>query len=125
MKIFKIALIFIILGIVGCASTPSTSTLRISGEVRAASQTDKRLFSDIVMAPGGVGFVDKALYPRAKASEVIKIEVITPYTGEAKGVERWHIQHDGNDIATYLVNLESTARFRLPTAGWMRPCART
>ncbi|WP_444916876.1 hypothetical protein [Microbulbifer sp. JMSA003] len=105
MKLFKIMLVFIILGFIGCATSPPSSTLNIQAEVRAASQTDEQLFRDVLWAPGGVGFIDKVLYPNAKSSELIKIEVITPYKGEGQGIERWHIQHDGKDIVTYLVKL--------------------
>lgn len=105
MKIINVLFIFFTLSIVGCVSNSSPSTLGASPEVRAESQTDDRLFRDILGVTGGVGFIDKVLYPNAKSRVLIKIEVITPYNGKVQGVERWYIQHDGNSTATYLVKL--------------------
>jgi hypothetical protein len=89
----------------GCATTPQ-STLSVAPEIRSVSQADETLFRDILGAVGGVGFMNRVFYPQAKQSSVVRIEVVTPYNNGQAGVERWHIQNDANDIATYIVTLK-------------------
>ena len=69
------------------------------------SYADERLFRDLWTAPGGVGFADVTMYPRARNKALTRIEVLTPYDNKKTGVERWYIQHDGQDTAAYLVKL--------------------
>ena len=87
----------------GCATTAPQSTLSIAPEVRRVSQADETLFRDMMRAVGGIGFIDRVFYPNAKQSSVVRIEVVTPYSGSQPGVERWYIEHDGKDAATYLI----------------------
>jgi hypothetical protein len=83
----------------GCA----TATLSVSPEARGASLADKTLFHDLLKAVGGVGFVDRVYYPNAQKSNVIRIEVVAPYNAGQSWSERWHIQHDGQETATYII----------------------
>ena len=105
MKIFKIALLSITLSIFGCASNQPSSKLSVSPEIRTQSKAGDILFKDMTESTGGVGFIDKTLHRSAKNREIIKIEVISPYNGKDKGLERWYIQHDGINVVTYLVEL--------------------
>lgn len=89
----------------GCATTTPQSTLSIAPEVRSASQAGEVLFRDMVGAAGGVGFMDRVLYPKAQQRSVVRIEVVSPYVGSQPGVERWYIEHYGTDTATYLITL--------------------
>lgn len=89
--------------LVSACATTASSNLSVSSEVRRASQADDRLFRDMLMGFGGVGFVDRVFYPNAQQSIVIRIEIVSPYSPEQTGSERWYIQHDGADTAVYLI----------------------
>ena len=88
----------------GCATRPN-STITIPPEVRKISYADERLFHDLLTGSGGVGFADVTMYPRARQKALTRIQVLTPYDNKKTGVERWYIQHDGQDTAAYLVKL--------------------
>jgi hypothetical protein len=105
----------------GCATT--SSSLTCTPEVRKMSYADNRLFRDILSGIGGVGFADEASFPDAKVRTITKIEVIVPYSyrkpssffgvvgtlatmphdAPKTGVERWTVQHDGQDTCSYIV----------------------
>jgi len=67
------------------------------------SYADDRLFRDVFGGPGGVGFADEVMFPNAKVKTVTKIEAIVPYDNRKTGIERWTIQHDGQDTRAYIV----------------------
>jgi len=86
----------------GCTTT-RTAKMTIQPAVREQSTADERLFRDVLTQRGGVGYADFVLYPQAKQMALMSIQVITPYDNHKTGVERWTIQHDGQDSCTYLV----------------------
>ena len=88
--------------IAGCA-TMGSSSLTYTPEVRKMSYADNRLFHDMLSQIGGVGFADQAFFPDAKIRTITKIEVIVPYDNRQTGIERWTIQHDGQDSCSYTV----------------------
>jgi hypothetical protein len=90
--------------IAGCATT-SSSSLAYTPDVRKMSYADNRLFRDLLSAIGGVKFADEVSFPNAKTRTITKIEAVVPYDNRQTGVERWTIQHDGQDSCTYLVKL--------------------
>jgi hypothetical protein len=96
----------------GCATTSPSgqSGLSVSPEVRRATLADETLFRDVVGAIGGVGFVDRVLYPKARQRSVIRIEVVTPPDPGRSWAERWHIQHDGQGTAAYLIKFTSDGK---------------
>jgi hypothetical protein len=61
------------------------------------------LFRDLLGASGGVNFADEVTFPKVKERRIVKIEAIVPYDNHKTGVERWTIQHDGKDTASYLL----------------------
>ena len=97
---------FLILAIVGLltgCTTTREAKMTIQPGVREHSTADERLFRDILTQRGGVGYVDFVLFPNATQKALTSIQVITPYDNHKTGVERWTIQHDGQDSCTYLV----------------------
>lgn len=98
------ALIAIVGLLAGCGTTPEAH-MTIEPGVRAMSFADGRLFRDILMSRGGVGFADFVLYPHAKEKTLTSIQVITAYHNNNTGEERWTIQHDGQDSCSYIVTL--------------------
>ena len=84
----------------GCATT--SSPLTYTPEIRKMSYADNRLFRDMLSGIGGVGFADEVSFPNAKVRTVTKIEAIVPYDNRQTGVERWTVQHDGQDICSYI-----------------------
>jgi hypothetical protein len=89
----------------GCATmiSSSSSSLTYTPEVRKMSYADNRLFHDMLNQIGGVGFADQAIFPDAKIRTITKIEAIVPYDNRKTGIERWTIQHDGQDSCSYIV----------------------
>ncbi len=106
----------------GCATT--SSSLAYTPEVRKMSCADNRLFRDVSSGIGGVVFADEVAFPGAKVRTITKIEVIVPYSSYHKpssffgvvgtlatmphdvpktGIERWTVQHDGQDTCSYIV----------------------
>jgi len=87
------------------------------------SCADNTLFRDVLNGIGGVGFADQTFFPNAKERRITKIDVIVPYSyhrpnsafglvgilaaqphdAPKTGVERWTIQHDGQDTYSYIV----------------------
>lgn len=100
MKIKIILIAALVASISGCATMPS---LTYTPEIRKMSYADNRLFHDMLRGIGGVGFADGVIYPNAKVRTITNIGVIVPYDNRQMGVERWTIQHDGQDSCTYLV----------------------
>ena len=86
----------------GCVSTPPTR-LTCTDDVRKMSYADERLFRDLLTQQGGVGFAECALFPRVKEAKIKSIEAIVPYDNHKTGVERWTVQHDGQDTCSYTV----------------------
>ena len=86
----------------GCATIPP-SQLSCAPEVRKMSYADDRLFRDVFGGMGGVGFADEVMFPNAKDKKITKIEAIVPYDNHKVGIERWTIQHDGQDTSSYIV----------------------
>lgn len=84
----------------GCGTTREAH-MTVEPGVRAMSFADERLFRDILMARGGVGFADFVMYPHATQKTLTSIQVITAYHNNNTGVERWTIQHDGQDSCSY------------------------
>jgi hypothetical protein len=93
----------------GCATSPE-SKMAVAPGVRAKSAADKTLFRDLLTAPGGVAFADSVLYPQARQKTLTSIQVITPYHGNNTGIERWTVQHDGQDSCSYIVTLTADRR---------------
>ena len=104
MKIIGITILTAIL-LAGCTAIPE-STLAIPADVRKSSYTDDRLFYDLIVAPGGVGFANRTLYPTVTASEVTRIDVVTPYDNKRVGVEKWYVKHNTGETVCYLVKLK-------------------
>lgn len=99
----QIALISILASILcGCATTPQ-SMMTCAPDVRKMSHVDDRLFRDVFGGMGGVGFADEVMFPNAKAKVITKINVIVPYDSHNVGIERWTVQHDGQDTCSYIV----------------------
>jgi hypothetical protein len=88
----------------GCTTT-FTPRLGCSEDVRKMSYADERLFSDLMTKPGGVGFAECVIYPNVKLGMITKIEAIVPYDNHKIGIERWTVQHDGQDTCSYIVKL--------------------
>ena len=88
--------------VAGCATTRDAQMV-IQPGVREHSTADERLFRDVLTQRGGVGYADFVLYPRSAQKALTSIQVITPYDSHKTGVERWTVQHDGQDSCTYLV----------------------
>jgi hypothetical protein len=65
------------------------------------------MFRDLLASPGGVGFADSMFYPDARSRVLTDIEVVSPYSSEQQGIERWYVQHDGEVTVSYLVELNS------------------
>ena len=88
----------------GCTTTREAKMV-IQPGVREHSTADERLFRDLLTQRGGVGHADFVLYRRSAQKALTDIQVITPYDNHMTGVERWTVQHDGQDSCTYLVRL--------------------
>jgi hypothetical protein len=86
----------------GCATT-FTPRLSCTVDIRKMSYADERLFSDLMTQTGGIGYAEYVLYPNVKLGTITKIEAIVPYDNHKTGVERWTIQHDGQDTVSYIV----------------------
>ena len=86
----------------GCATTSSTG-LTYTPEIRKMSYADNKLFRDLLSAIGGVKFADEVSFPNAKERRITGIEAIVPYDNHKTGVERWTVQHDGQDTCLYIV----------------------
>jgi hypothetical protein len=86
----------------GCATTTSSS-IAYTPEVRKMSYADNKLFHDMLGSIGGVGFADETLFPNAKVRTITNIEAIVPYDNRKTGIERWTVQHDGQDSCSYIV----------------------
>lgn len=95
--------------VTGCVTT-SSSKLTYTPEVRKMSYADNRLFHDVLNAIGGVKFADEQFFPNAKERRITGIEAIVPYDNRKTGVERWTIQHDGQDSCPYLVKFIPNGR---------------
>jgi hypothetical protein len=90
--------------LLGCA-TGREGSMTIPPEVRNMSATDETLFHDVLTKQGGVAHADFVAYPRSKGRTLARIEVLTPYDNRQTGEERWFIEHNGGDTASYLVKL--------------------
>ena len=88
--------------LIGCATT-SSSRLSYTPEIRKMSYADDRLFRDMLNAIGGVKFADEVSFPNVKERKITAIEAIVPYDNRKPGIERWTIQHDGQDTCSYMV----------------------
>ena len=99
-KIILIATLAVFLA--GCA-TMSSSSLAYTPEVRKMSYASNGLFHDMLSQIGGVGFAERVFFPNVKIRTITKIEVIVPYDNRQTGIERWTIQHDGQDSCSYIV----------------------
>ena len=86
----------------GCATT-FTPRLACPDDVRKMSYADDRLFSDLMAQIGGIRFAECVLYPNVKLGTMTKIEAIVPYDNHKTGIERWTVQHDGQDTCSYIV----------------------
>jgi hypothetical protein len=86
----------------GCATTLPTR-LTSTVDVRKMSYADERLFRDLLTEKGGVGFAECVIFPRVKEGKITSIEAIVPYDNHKTGVERWTVQHDGQDTCSYIV----------------------
>jgi hypothetical protein len=86
----------------GCTTTRDAKMVVQPG-VREQSTADETLFRDVLTQRGGVGYADFVLYPNSAQKTLTSIQVITPYDSHMGGMERWTIQHDGQDSCTYLV----------------------
>ncbi len=92
----------VIILLAGC-TTPHEANMSVQPGVRKQSMADERLFRDVLMQRGGVGYADFVLYPNSTQKALTSIQVVVPYDNHKTGVERWTIQHDGQDSCTYLV----------------------
>jgi hypothetical protein len=98
--LIPIAMLVALLG--GCATT-SSSSLSYTPEVRKMSYADNRLFGNLLSGIGGAAFTDEVFFPNAKERRITRIEAIVPYDNQKTGVERWTIQHDGQDSCSYIL----------------------
>jgi hypothetical protein len=106
----KVLTIALTLLLVGCATMGSSAKLAYTPEIRKMSSADDRLFRDLLNAIGGVKFADEVSFPDAKQRKITAIETIVPYDNRKPGSERWTIQHDGQDFASYLVRFNPDGR---------------
>ena len=98
----KILIAALTVFLAGCATT-SSSKLTYAPEIRKMSSADDRLFRAMLNAIGGVKFADEVSFPNAKERKITAIETIVPYDNRKTGIERWTIQHDGQDTSSYMV----------------------
>jgi hypothetical protein len=99
----KISLIATLAAFLAGCATMISSSVTYTPEIRKMSYADNRLFHDMLNSIGGVGFADEALFPNAKVRTITKIDAIVPYDNRQTGVERWTVQHDGQDSCSYTV----------------------
>jgi hypothetical protein len=95
-------IIVIVTLLTGCATTREAQMI-IQPGVREQSTADEKLFRDVLTQRGGVGYADFVLNPKAAQKTLTSIQVVVPYDNQKTGVERWTIQHNGQDSCTYLV----------------------
>lgn len=103
-------LLLSVLLLVHSAGFATGAPLVCAPEVRRASAASDPVFRDVMNAPTGVGMTDEALYPHADNRQVVKIAVLSAYTGKNIGIEHWTVAHTETDSVIYLVRLVSDGR---------------
>ncbi len=79
--------------------------IEVPAEVRVKSLCSEELFSSVLDGAGGIRQLDEMHFPNATRRKLVNIEVVIPYGGPRKGVERWAVERDGFGTCFYTVFL--------------------
>ncbi len=95
----KRVLLLIFLGLAGCEAVTAGS---YSAEIRRTSYSDNGVFAD---AFHNVIYDDRLYAQETEVRQIIRIEVLVPYSATSDGVERWLVGGMGREPIPYLVRM--------------------